>query len=108
MSWILKEEFGKEARVINLHTVKPLDKDAVLKAAKECCVVLTAEEHQVGGLGNYVAAEILMGNLGTPITFDMIGVQDTFGMSGSAWELVKAFELTAEHIAKKAMEMLKS
>ena len=107
-AWILKEEFGWETRVINLHTLKPLDKEAVVRAALETGVVITAEEHQVGGLGNVVAAAILQ----DPrmhcrcVKFGMIGVKDRFGESGAPWELIKEFELSAEHIARKAQELV--
>jgi len=104
-AWILKEDFGIETRIINLHTLKPIDKKTIQKAAKETNAVITAEEHQVGGLGNQVAVAILAG--GNPLKkFAMIGVQDRFGESGSSWELVKYFGLSAEHIAKKAEEMV--
>lgn len=105
-SWILKEEYGVETRVVNMHTLKPLDEEAIINAAKECGAVLTAEEHQVGGIGNLIAAAILKANNSKPIVFDMIGVQDEFGLSGAPWELMKAFGLTAEHIAKKAKELV--
>ncbi|MDD5163960.1 MAG: transketolase [Candidatus ainarchaeum sp.] len=107
-AWILKEEFGIETRIINMHTMKPFDKETIIKAAKECGTILTAEEHQIGGIGNYVASAILLGNIGKPVAFDMIGVKDEFGLSGAPWELVKAFGLTAEHIAEKAKKMIKS
>lgn len=104
-AWILKEEYKIETRVINLHTVKPLDKKAISDAAKDTKAVLVAEEHQAGGIGNYVAAAIL--EAGVPLSkFAMIGVQDRFGESGQSWELMKYFGLTAEFIAKKAKEMV--
>ncbi|VVC00429.1 1-deoxy-D-xylulose-5-phosphate synthase [uncultured archaeon] len=104
-AWILKEEFGIEARIINMHTMKPLDSEAIVKAAKECKAILTVEEHQVGGLGNLVAAEILKANLKKAVAFGMIGINDEFGLSGGPWELLKFFGLSAEHIAEKAKEM---
>ncbi len=105
-AYILKEEFGIETRVLNVHTVKPLDVDAIVKAAEDCGAVVTAEEHQVGGFGNIVASAILR-NVDKPVAFDMIGVQDRFGESGRPWELMQVFGLTAEHIAAKAQEILK-
>lgn len=112
-AWILKNEYGIETRVINVHTVKPLDKEALVAAAVDCGVVVTAEEHQAGGLGNYVAAAIQRSEkaYGHPSIIDMVGVQDRFGESGSAWELVKEFEISAEHIAarvKKLYDLKKS
>ncbi len=109
-AYILKKEFGVEARVINMHTIKPLDKDAVVRAAKETGAVLSIEEHQVGGMGNRVAAAIAMdlGIVGMPVVFDMMGINDTFGESGEPWELMKFFGLSAEHIVMKARDMLVS
>ena len=106
-AWILKEEFGIVARVVNVSTVKPLDKKAIVAAASETGAVLTVEEHQKGGLGNLVSSAILAsGQLyGKPLLFDMIGVEDQFGESGAPWELIKKFGLSAEHIAARAKEM---
>ena len=104
-AWILKEEFGIAARVINVSTVKPLDRASLVRAAAETGCVLTVEEHQKGGLGNIVAAAILT-ECQAPVVFDMIGVEDRFGETGAPWELVKKFGLSAEHIAAKAKEMV--
>ena len=106
-AWILKKEYDLETRVLNVHTVKPLDAKAVAMAAKDCGVVITAEEHQIGGLGNLVAAAIgrSVEVYGTPVIIGMIGVQDRFGESGFSWELVKEFEVSAEHIAAKAKKL---
>lgn len=103
---ILKEEMDLETRVLNLHTVKPLDRDALVAAADGTGVVITAEEHQVGGMGNQVAGVICEANLSSPIKLAMVGVQDRFGESGKPWELVKLFGLTAEHMAEKAKSLL--
>ncbi|MFH2036505.1 MAG: transketolase [Candidatus Zixiibacteriota bacterium] len=108
-AWILKTDFGIETRIINMHTMKPLDKEAVIKAAKETKAIVTAEEHQIGGLANQMAA-ILMDNstaIGKVIPFGMIGVKDRFGESGQSWQLVKEFGLSAEFIADKAKSLLK-
>jgi transketolase len=106
-AWILKNEFGIESRVLNMHTVKPLDEVAIIDAAFDCGVVVTAEEHQVGGLGNQVAAVTQCAErlYGRPVIMGMIGVQDRFGDSGAPWELVKEFEVAAEHIASKAKKL---
>lgn len=106
-AYILKEEFGIETRVINMHTVKPLDENAIIRAAFETGIVVTAEEHQVGGFGNRVAAVIAQAKqlYGKPVIMAMIGVKDRFGESGAPWELVKEFEVSAEHIASKAKEL---
>jgi transketolase len=78
-----------------------------VQAAKDVNVVITAEEHQVGGLGNPVAAAMAEAKelYGKPVIMGMIGVQDRFGESGAPWELVKEFEVSAEHIAAKAKEL---
>jgi transketolase len=106
-AYILKEDFGIETRVVNMHTVKPLDKEAIVRAALDTRIVITAEEHQVGGMGNQIAAVISQAKelYGTPTIMGMIGVKDRFGESGAPWELVKEFEVSAEHIAAKAKEL---
>jgi transketolase len=82
-AWILKAEFGIDARVVNLSTLKPLDKKAVVRAAAETGCVLSVEEHQKGGMGNIISSAILAAPemYGKPILFDMIGVNDEFGES---------------------------
>jgi len=107
-AWILKQEFGLETRVLNLHTLKPIDSNAIVRAARETGVVITAEEHQIGALAGCVNT-VLASNLslyGVPFITGAIGVKDRFGESGAPWELVKVFELSAEHIAKKALELV--
>ncbi|HET6455622.1 MAG TPA: transketolase C-terminal domain-containing protein, partial [Armatimonadota bacterium] len=104
-AYILKEDSGLETRVLNVHTVKPLDHEAVARAASETGAVLTAEEHQVGGFGNIIASSILK-KAGRSVAFDMIGVPDRFGESGAPWELMQEFGLTAEFLAAKAQEIL--
>lgn len=104
---ILKQEYKIETRVINLHTIKPLDKATIIKAAKETKLILTAEEHQKGGLGNLVAGVILEANLKQTVKFKMIGIEDRFGESGGSWELMKWFGLSAEFIAQKVVKSLK-
>mgnify|MGYP002579916858 CR=1 FL=1 len=95
---------GIHARVINIHTIKPLDEEIILKAAKECGKVITAEEHSViGGLGEAVCA-LLSEKQPTPVR--RIGVQDKFGCSGPAWDLLKLYGLDAATICKTAHEML--
>ena len=98
------EAEGVDARVINIHTIKPLDEEIVLKAAKECGKVITAEEHNViGGLGEAVCA-VLSEKLPTPVR--RVGVQDVFGCSGPAWDLLAKYGLDAATICKTAHEML--
>lgn len=106
-AWILKSEKGIETRVINIHTVKPLDKAAILAAAEEIGTIITAEEHQVGGFGNIIAGvAATRAKSDKVLRIEQIGVMDTFGESGMPWELMKLFKLTAEDIGEKAMEML--
>ncbi len=96
---LLKKD-GISARVINIHTIKPLDTALVLKAAKETGVIVTAEEHSViGGLGSAVAETVCEA---CPVPVVRIGVNDTFGYSGPAKELLKDFGLTAERIYETA------
>ena len=106
-AWILKEQFNMETRVLNVHTVKPLDKEAIIRAARDVDIVVTAEEHQKGGFGSLVASAIMEGNLPNTPKFAMIGVNDRFGISGQPWELIKAFGLAAEHIAAQVIHLKK-
>lgn len=108
-AYILKMEYGTETRVINLHTLKPLDRLAIVRAGKETNAVITAEEHQVGGLGNLVAAVLKTtpALFGKMLPFAMIGIEDTFGESGQPWQLIRKYGLSAEHIAKRARELLR-
>ena len=99
----LKEE-GISARVINIHTIKPLDEELVIKAAKETGAVVTAEEHSViGGLGGAVA-ETLASTCPVPVL--RVGVEDKFGTSAPAAEVLKAYGLTAENIVAKAKQAI--
>ncbi|MBQ8623520.1 MAG: transketolase family protein [Oscillospiraceae bacterium] len=99
----LKEE-GISARVINIHTIKPLDDEIIIKAAKETGVIVTAEEHSViGGLGSAVC-DVVSANC--PCKVVKIGVNDVFGHSGPAVELLKEFGLCAENIVKTVKEAL--
>jgi transketolase len=107
-AWILHHDYGYQTRILNMHTLKPIDREAVLRAGRETGVLVTAEEHQAGALGWRVAG-ILMEDpaiLKHPVLAGYIGVQDRFGDSGAPWELVKEFEVSAEHIARKAAELM--
>jgi transketolase len=106
-AWILKEDFGIETRIINMHTLKPLDKKTIIKAAEDTGIIVTAEEHQVGGFGNLISAVVSQATelYRRPMLFGMIGVKDRFGESGAPWELIKEFEVSAEHIAQRAKEL---
>ena len=107
-AWILKREFGYETRVLNLHTLKPIDEGAILWAAKQTGIILTAEEHQIGALAWRVSNIITSSPVlyGEPVITGAIGVKDRFGDSGAPWELIKEFEVSAEHIAHKAVELV--
>ena len=105
---ILKREYGYETRILNLHTLKPIDSEAVVRAARETGVVVTAEEHQIGALAWRVSSLLTESRelYGLPVITAAIGVKDRFGDSGAPWELVKEFEVSAEHIAQKAAELM--
>ncbi|MDZ7633473.1 MAG: transketolase C-terminal domain-containing protein [Bacteroidales bacterium] len=106
-AWILKQEFGVEARVINIHTIKPLDIQCIVRAADETGVILTVEEQQTGGFGNIIAGAVSRGRvIGKPLALDMMGINDTFGTSGPPWDLLKKFGLSAEYIAVKAKDLI--
>ena len=95
---------GISAEVINIHTIKPLDEEIILNSAKKTGRVVTVEEHNIiGGLGEAVAA-VLSEKCPTPVT--RIGVNDVFGHSGPAVDLLKEFGLSAEHIAEVVREKL--
>ena len=102
-----KEELKKEginARVINIHTLKPIDKEILIKAAKETGAIITVEEHNViGGLGSAVA-EVLTEEVPVPVL--KVGVQDTFGESGLPDQLLKAYGLTANNVIEKVKKAI--
>ena len=106
-SLIAAEALEKEnisARVINMHTIKPIDKEVIIKAANETKAIVTVEEHQIyGGLGSAVS-EIVSQN--HPIKMKIIGMQDTFGESGKPSELLKKYGLTDNDIIKAVKELL--
>lgn len=92
------EAEGVNARLINIHTLKPIDREIIVKAAKETGRIITVEEHNViGGLADAVC-EVVTEEC--PVKVTKIGVQDCFGYSGPAWELLDKFGLTAPHIAE--------
>jgi transketolase len=96
---------GISSRVIDIHTIKPLDKEIIIKAARETRGLVVAEEHNIiGGLGSAVA-EIVSENWPTKVL--RVGVEDVFGQSGKANELLEEYGLTTEKIVKKAEEVLK-
>ena len=97
-------EMGINARIINMSTIKPLDEELILKAARECGKIVTCEEHSViGGLGEAVCS-FLSENY--PVPVKRIGVNDQFGFSGPAAEVLKAFGLCADNIVNTVREFL--
>jgi transketolase len=99
----LKAE-GIDARVLDIHTIKPIDKEAIVKAAKETGAVITAEEHSIiGGLGSAVA-EVLSEE--SPALLKRVGLNDVFGQSGKPAELMELYGLTADRLVKEAREIL--
>ena len=100
---ILAEQ-GINARVINIHTIKPIDRDIIIRAAKETGKIITVEEHSViGGLGSAVS-EVVTETVPVPVI--KIGVQDKFGHSGSAVPLLKEFGLCSDNIVRVTKEAL--
>lgn len=100
---VLREE-DVSTCVLNIHTIKPLDKESIIKIAKETGAIVTVEEHSIyGGLGSAVA-EILAENY--PVPMKILGVNDRFGESGEYRELLEKYGLTARNIVKAAKELL--
>ena len=96
---------GINARVINLHTIKPIDVDTLVSAAEECGAVVTAEEHQIHcGMGSAVAEALVQR---CPVPMEFVGVQDRFGISGPGDELLKVFGLKDVDIVKAVKKVLK-
>ena len=103
--WKLPKD-GIEAKVINLHTIKPIDKDLVIAAARETGRVFTVEEHSIiGGLGGAVC-EVLSEY--APVKVTRIGVNDVFGKSGAATELLRIYGLDSGSIYEKIKKSLEN
>ena len=95
---------GINAEIINIHTIKPLDEEAILKSVKKTGCVVTAEEHnRLGGLGDSVA-QVLAKHLPTPQEY--IAVDDSFGESGVPEQLMQKYGLDAEHIIKAVQKVM--
>ncbi|MFD2201409.1 transketolase family protein [Shivajiella indica] len=100
---MLREE-GISAEVINIHTIKPLDEAAILESVKKTGCAVSAEEHQInGGLGDSIA-QVLARNLPSPLEY--IGVNDSFGESGTPTQLLEKYGLNAENIVKAAKKAI--
>ena len=98
------KEININAEVINIHTIKPLDKDAILKSVSKTKCIVTAEEHMLnGGLGDSVA-QLLSREL--PTALEMVGVNDTFGESGTPRQLMEKYGLTSEDIIKAVKKVI--
>jgi transketolase len=101
-SYALKE-IGVSVRVLSMHTIKPLDKEAIIKAAKETGRIITVEEHQVnGGLGGAVA-EVVAANF--PVPVHIIGMPDCFGESGRPDELMEKYGMTSRAIRQLILQI---
>ncbi len=99
------EEEGISARVIDMHTLKPLDEQAVATAARECGAIVTAEEHVLeGGLGSLVARAVALSN---PVPMEFVGIQNTFAESGTPDQLLEAYGLTASNVVAAVKRLLK-
>ena len=97
-------EQGVSAEVINIHTIKPLDDDAVLESVAKTGAVVSAEEHQInGGLGDSIAQLLVRNN---PKPMEMVGVKDVFGESGTPAQLMEKYGLSAEHIVYAALKAI--
>ena len=95
---------GIDAAVLNVHTIKPLDRETILRYAGKCPVMVTVEEHSViGGLGSAICEVTAASGLSCQV--ERMGIQDRFGQSGDLLELMDAYELTAEHIVSRVMKL---
>jgi transketolase len=101
---VLKEK-GIEVRVVNMHTIKPIDAAEIIDAAKETGAIVTAEEHtMMGGLSSAVSEVVVRNN---PIPMEFIAIQDRFGQSGSPAELLQEYGLNPEHIVAAVEKAIK-
>jgi transketolase len=97
-------EKGINAEIINIHTIKPLDADAVLKSVAKTGCVVTAEEHQMnGGLGDSICQLLALNN---PVPVEMVAVNDSFGESGTPDQLMEKYGLNANAIVEKALKAI--
>jgi transketolase len=99
------ETEGTKIKVMNLATIKPIDKEAIIALAKECKAIVTVEDHQIaGGMGSAVA-EVLAQNF--PVPMEFVGVQDKFGQSGTPQELIEYYGLSVKYIKEAVKKVLK-
>lgn len=98
------EELGIDAEIINIHTIKPLDEDAILKSVLKTGCVVTAEEHnRIGGLGDSIAQLVITNHL---VPQEYVAVNDSFGESGKPADLMKKYGLDADHIVKAVQKVI--
>lgn len=98
------EDFGISAEIIDIHTIKPLDEEAILESVKKTGCAVSAEEHQIfGGLGESIA-RVFSQHL--PLPLEIIGVEDVFGQSGTPSQLMELYGLTSEKIVEKAQKVI--
>ena len=101
---ILEKENIK-ARVLNIHTIKPMDKQAIIEATKDCGAIVTVEEHQIfGGFGSAVAEVVVSNN---PVPMEFVGIKDTFGESGKPADLIVKYGLKDINIVEAVRKVLK-
>lgn len=99
------EKEGINARVINIHSIKPIDEEIIIKAANETGAIITAEEHQImGGFGSAVAEVVVRNH---PVPMEFVGMNDRFGESGQPEELMERYGLTSIEIVKRTKKILK-
>jgi len=99
------EKQGISASVINMHTIKPIDKDIIIEYAKKTGAILTAEEHQItGGLGSAVAEVVVRSEI---VPMDFVGMPNAFGESGKARELMVKYGMNSQNIVRKSIDLLK-
>jgi transketolase len=98
------QKSGVSAEVINLHTIKPIDKNAILDSVKKTGCIVTAEEHQIaGGMGGAVLEVLAQNN---PVPVEMVGIEDTFGESGKPRELMEKYGITSKDIIEKSKKVI--
>jgi len=99
------DKSGYSCRVISMHTIKPLDNEAVIRAAEECGAIITVEEHSIaGGLGEACTSLLMQANIQIP--FKMVGIPDEYTMTGSQLEIFAHYGLTAPRLAQTALNLL--
>jgi transketolase len=101
------EEHGLECRVVSMHTVKPLDTEAVVEAGRECRAIITVEEHSVhGGLGEACAAVLMQAGVHVPLR--LVGVPDEDTVTGSQADIFRHYGITMEGLTRTALDLLES